>query len=107
MRSGVGLGPVPGLCLLAKRRERRFTEAEQSIAKNGGVARSYNIVLRVHLEHSESWQFEDRQMGAGELARAHKASCFQKVVSNNEKNGGESSNAPVMTLGRRTLFPDE
>ena len=33
MRSGVGLGPVPGLCLLAKRRERRFPEAEQSIAK--------------------------------------------------------------------------
>ena len=32
MRSGVGLGPVPGLCLLAKRRERRFPEAEQSIA---------------------------------------------------------------------------
>ena len=61
-----------------------------------------NIALRAHLEHSESWQFEDRQMGAGELDRAHKASCFQKVVSNNEKNGGESSNAPVMTLGRRT-----
>ena len=33
MRSGVGLGPVPGLCLLAKRRERRFPEAGQSIAK--------------------------------------------------------------------------
>ena len=25
-----------------------------------------NIILRAHLEHSESWQFEDRQMGAGE-----------------------------------------
>ena len=36
-----------------------------------------NIVLRAHLEHSESWQFEDRQMGAGELARAPKTSCFQ------------------------------
>ena len=36
-----------------------------------------NIVLRTHLEHSESWQFEDRQMGAGELARAPKASCFK------------------------------
>ena len=36
-----------------------------------------NIILRAHLEHSESWQFEDRQMGAGELARAPKASCFK------------------------------
>ena len=36
-----------------------------------------NIVLRTHLEHSESWQFEDRQMGTGELARAPKASCFK------------------------------
>ena len=36
-----------------------------------------NIVLRTHLEHSESWQFEDRQMGAGELARAPMASCFK------------------------------
>ena len=27
------MGPVPGLCLLAKRRERRFPEAGQSIAK--------------------------------------------------------------------------
>ena len=25
-----------------------------------------NMILRAHLEHSESWQFEDRQMGAGE-----------------------------------------
>ena len=25
-----------------------------------------NIILWAHLEHSESWQFEDRQMGAGE-----------------------------------------
>ena len=36
-----------------------------------------NIVLRTHLEHSESWQFEDWQMGAGELARAPNASCFK------------------------------
>ena len=28
-----------------------------------------NIILRAHLEHSELWQFEDGQMGAGELAR--------------------------------------
>ena len=27
---------------------------------------AYNIFLRAHLEHSESWRFEDRQMGAGE-----------------------------------------
>ena len=27
------MGPVPGLCLLVKRRERRFPEAGQSIAK--------------------------------------------------------------------------
>ena len=44
-----------------------------------------NIVLRAHLEHSESWQFEDRQMGAGELARAPKTSCFKQVVSNFQK----------------------
>ena len=25
-----------------------------------------NIILRAHLEHSELWEFEDRQMGAGE-----------------------------------------
>jgi len=45
---------------------------------------AYNIFLRAHLEHSESWRFEDRQMGAGELARAHKASCFKQVVSNQQ-----------------------
>ncbi len=28
-----------------------------------------NIILRAHLEHSELWQFEDRQMGAGEWMR--------------------------------------
>ena len=48
-----------------------------------------NIILKAHLEHSESLQFEDRQTGAGELARAHKASCFQTVVSINGKSGGE------------------
>jgi len=36
-----------------------------------------NIFLRTHLEHSESRQFEDRQMGAGEVARAPMASCFK------------------------------
>jgi len=44
-----------------------------------------NIVLRARLEHSESWHFEDRQMGAGALARAPMASCFKQVVSNHQK----------------------
>ena len=48
-----------------------------------------NIVLRTHLEHSESCEIDDRQMGAVELAHAHKESCFQTVVSHNGKNGGE------------------
>jgi len=38
-----------------------------------------NIFLRAYLEHSESWQFEDRQMGAGELARTLGASPFFTV----------------------------
>ena len=38
-----------------------------------------NIILRAHLEHSELWWVEDRQMGAGELARAPKASCFKRT----------------------------
>jgi hypothetical protein len=48
-----------------------------------------NIVLRTHLEHSESWQFEDRQMGAGELARAPKASCFKGLFPIFRRLGGE------------------
>ncbi|MBR1589353.1 MAG: hypothetical protein IJ658_13655 [Kiritimatiellae bacterium] len=48
-----------------------------------------NIVLRTHLEHSESWQFDDRQMGAGELARAPKASCFKGLFPIFRRLGGE------------------
>ena len=36
-----------------------------------------NIVLRTHLEHSESWQLEDRQMGRGRVSLRAKGQLFQ------------------------------
>jgi len=48
-----------------------------------------NIILRARFEHSELWQFEDRQMGAGELDRAPKASCFKELFPIIRRLGGE------------------
>ena len=36
-----------------------------------------NIVLRAYLEHSESWQLEDRQMGRGRVSLRAKGQLFQ------------------------------
>ena len=41
--------------------------------------------LKNHVYDIVGALFVDRQMGAGELARAPKASCFKQVVSNQQK----------------------
>jgi len=65
-----------------------FTHAHWDLETTMTTFKS-NIILRTHLEHSELWQFEDRQMGAGELDRAPKASCFKELFPIIRRLGGE------------------